>query len=71
MKSIAHWTPVMFCVVISVVPLLVMSSDAWKPVFFCALPMCFFILGSTTFQMHKEIHSLRSQLAALQQTSTD
>ena len=71
MKSIAHWTPAMFCAVISLVPLLVMSSDAWKPAFFCFLPMCFFILGSTTFQMHREIRSLRSQLAALQQTSPD
>jgi hypothetical protein len=38
----------------------------WKPMFFSFLPMCFFFVGSATWQMQKEIRELRRQVAELQ-----
>ena len=75
MKNISHWTPVAFCAVLSAIVLGVQlkfgsDSSAWKPAFFCFLPMGFYLVGSTTAQMHKELKELRQRLAALEATKT-
>ena len=72
MKNVAHWIPAAFCAALSALALgmqLKLGSDsfAWKPAFFCFLPMCFFFVGSATAQMHKELKELRQRLAALEE----
>jgi hypothetical protein len=70
MKYIRNWVPAAFCAFISILPLLATSiPDAgwWKPVFFSFLPMCFFFVGSATFQSQREIGELRQKLAELEQ----
>jgi hypothetical protein len=69
LQTIGHWTPAAFCALISFTALSASSSpDAgwWKPAFFSFLPMCFFFVGSATWQMQKEIHELRKQVTDLQ-----
>jgi hypothetical protein len=71
MKSlIAHWIPAAFCAFLSLLALsMQIGSDtgAWKPAFYCFLPMCFVFVGGATSQMQKEILELRAQLKELQQ----
>lgn len=74
MKPISHWTPAVFCAFLCLLALsMQIGSDtgAWKPAFYCFLPMCFFFVGSVTSQMHREIRELRRQLAELQQKRVD
>ncbi len=70
LQSIGHWTPAVFCAFISLTALFASSShpDAgwWKPAFFSFLPMCFFFVGSATWQMQKEIRELRKPVTDLQ-----
>ena len=47
------------------------DSGAWKPMFYCFLPMCFFFVGLATSQMQRKIRELRMQLAELQQKRVD
>ncbi len=68
-KYISHWVPAIFCAILSYMALYMqMSSDsgAWKPAFYCFLPMCFFGVGQTTLRMQHEISELRKQVAELQ-----
>lgn len=70
MKPISHWIPAAFCALLSLGALsmqIVSDSGAWKPMFYCFLPMCFFFVGGTTSQMQREIQDLRKQLADLQE----
>lgn len=72
MKNIAHWIPAAFCAVLSALVLGVQlklgsDSSAWKPAFYCFLPMCFYFVGSATAQRHKELKELRQRLAALEE----
>lgn len=69
LQTVGHWTPAAFCAFISFNALSASgSSDAgwWKPAFFSFLPMCFFFVGSATWQMQKEIRELRKQVTDLQ-----
>lgn len=64
--------PAAFCAFLSVGALVMQiqlrpDSDAWKPAFYCFLPMCFMFVGFVTFAMHKELKDLRERLAALEQ----
>jgi hypothetical protein len=73
MKSISHWIPAAFCAFLSLLALSMQigsDSGAWKPAFFCFLPMCFFFVGGTTSQMQREIRELRRQLTDLQEKRT-
>jgi O-antigen/teichoic acid export membrane protein len=71
MKTITHWIPAVFCAFVSLIALFASThspdSGWWRPVFFAFLPMCFFFVGSATFQMHRELRSLRQQLTQLEQ----
>ena len=73
MKSISHWIPAAYCAFLSLLALSMQigsDSGAWKPAFFCFLPMCFFFVGGTTSQMQREIRELRRQLTDLQEKRT-
>ncbi len=69
-QTLGHWTPAAFCAFICINALFFAPKDVnvewWKPVFFSFLPMCFFFVGSATWQMQKEIRDLRKQVTALQ-----
>ena len=71
MKTIAHWIPAAFCAFISFIALFasVGSPDSgwWRPAFFAFLPMCFFFVGSSTAEMHRELRALRQRLIELEQ----
>jgi hypothetical protein len=72
MKTLAHWMPAAFCAFLSYGALVMQiqlrsDSDAWKPAFYCFLPMCFIFVGVVTRAMHKELKDLRERLAALEQ----
>ena len=74
MKTIAHWIPAALCAFLSLLALSMQigsDSGAWKPAFYCFLPMCFFFVGSATSQMQREIRELRKQLSELQQKRVD
>lgn len=66
-----HWVALFFCVCLGLI-VIVMSLlvSGTLPValvpFFCFLPMCFFYVGSTTSNLHREIRELRQQVADLQ-----
>lgn len=69
-QTVSHWIPAVFCAFLSVIALsMQIGSDswAWKPAFFCFLPMCFFFVGAATSQMQREIRELRKQLTELQE----
>jgi hypothetical protein len=69
MKTITHWIPAAFCAFLSLLALSMQigsDSGAWKPAFYCFLPMCFFFVGAATSQMQKEIRELRKQVTDLQ-----
>jgi len=71
MKTISHWTPAAFCAFISLLALgmqIGSDSGAWKPAFYCFLPMCFFFAGAVTFRMHREIRDLQEQVAELRKS---
>jgi Ca2+/Na+ antiporter len=73
-QIIRHWLPAAFCAVISIIALFVsVNSRAgwWSPTFFAFLPMCFFFVGSVTYQMQCEIRELRKQLAEMQAKQID
>jgi hypothetical protein len=71
MKTISHWIPAAFCAFLSLIALVasVRSPDPawWRPAFFAFLPMCFFFVGTTTTQMHRELRDLRQRLTELEQ----
>jgi hypothetical protein len=70
MQTLGHWAPAAFCAFICLNSLFLApvtpGVEWWKPMFFSFLPMCFFFVGSATWQMQKEIRELRKQVAALQ-----
>jgi hypothetical protein len=70
MKAIVHWIPAAFCAFISFIALFASAfspgSSWWRPVFFSFLPMCFFFVGSATFQMQRELRSVRQRLTELE-----
>ncbi|MCX7825415.1 MAG: hypothetical protein N2689_07640 [Verrucomicrobiae bacterium] len=70
MKMIAHWLPAAFCAALSVIALSAETgrdSGAWRPAFYCFLPMCFVFLALATSRMQREMDDLRRQVAELQQ----
>ncbi len=74
MKTITHWIPAAFCAFLSFLALSMQigsDSGAWKPAFYCFLPMCFFFVGAATSQMQREIRELRKQLTELQEKRND
>ncbi|HPA17286.1 MAG TPA: hypothetical protein PLU30_06030 [Verrucomicrobiae bacterium] len=74
MKTLAHWLPAAFCAFLSILALSLQigtDSGAWKPAFYCFLPMCFVFVGMATSAMHREIRELRGQLLELKQTRVD
>ncbi|MBL8692816.1 MAG: hypothetical protein JNJ88_01830 [Planctomycetes bacterium] len=69
MKTIRLWIPAAFCAFLSWSALgvqLISETAAWKPMFFCFLPMCFFFVGSAMSEMSREIRDLRDQVGSLQ-----
>ena len=70
MKKIAHWIPALFCALLSAMALGMQlpgsESSAWKPAYYCFLPMCFFFVGSVSAQMQQELKELRQRLAVLE-----
>jgi hypothetical protein len=42
------------------------KSNWWRPTFYAFLPMCFFLVGSILFRMHREIARLRHRVARLE-----
>jgi hypothetical protein len=72
-QKFSHWTPAAFCAFLSLLALAMQigpDSGAWKPAFYCFLPMCFFFVGLVTSQMQGEIRELRKQLTELQAKQT-
>ena len=68
MKPMAHWMPTAFCVFLCLLALSLQigsASDAWKPAFYCFLPMCFVFGGMVTSRMHRELRELQRQLDEL------
>ena len=68
-QKVSPWIPAIFCAFLSLLALSMQigsDSGAWKPAFFCFLPMCFFFVGTATSQMQGEIRELRKQLVELQ-----
>ena len=63
MKTIVHWVPAAFCAFLSGFAIIWPNAEWWRPAFFAFLPMCFFFVGNVTFQMHRELQTLRTQLA--------
>jgi hypothetical protein len=70
MKTIANWVPAVFCAFLSLMALFAFtrSPDAqwWRPAFFSFLPLCFFFVGSVTFQLHRELRELRQRVTDLE-----
>ena len=68
--KLSHWIPAIFCAFLSLLALSMQigsDSGAWKPAFYCFLPMCFFFVGGVTSQMQLEIRELRQRLSELEQ----
>ena len=73
-QKLSHWMPAAFCAVLSLLALAMQigsDSGAWKPAFYCFLPMCFFFVGGVTFHLQREIRELRKQVAELQARDAD
>ena len=69
-QKVSPWIPAIFCAFLSLLALIMQlgsDSGAWKPAFFCFLPMCFFFVGTATSRMQGEIRDLRKQVAELQE----
>jgi len=69
-QKVSPWIPAIFCAFLSLLALSMQigsDSGAWKPAFFCFLPMCFFFVGAATSQMQREIRELWKQVAELQE----
>jgi hypothetical protein len=68
-QAFGAWMPAAFCAFISLLALsMQIGSDswAWKPMFYCFLPMCFFFVGGTMVDMQREIRELSQRLAQLE-----
>lgn len=73
LHSFGHWAPFAFCALISSVALYAsrsLNAEWWMGPFLSFLPMCFFFVGSATWQMQKEVRELRKQVAELQGKQT-
>jgi len=69
MKPISFWVPATVCALISLLALfgsVIRDSNWWRPAFFAFLPMCFFVVGSIMFRLHREISHLRHRVARLE-----
>ena len=69
LQTIGHWTPFVFCALISSIALYAsrsLNAEWWMGPFLSFLPMCFFFVGAATWQTQKEVRELRKQLADLQ-----
>lgn len=70
MKPASHFGPLILCGFISLMALIGTSVPGqpawWAPAFFSFLPMCFYLIGTTTLALHRESHELRRDINALQ-----
>jgi hypothetical protein len=72
MNAISFWLPATICAVISLAALLGTLPVNFKyskylpPIFYIFLPMCFFIVGSMLYRMHREISRLRHRIGRLE-----
>ena len=67
-ERFTHWVPMAFCGFLCLLALAMQigpDTEAWKPAFYCFLPMCFFYVGATTSHMQREIRELRKQVEEL------
>jgi hypothetical protein len=69
MNPISFWVPATLCAVISMAALfgtVILDSKYWRPIFYIFLPMCFFLVGSMMYRMHREISRLRHRVGRLE-----
>jgi hypothetical protein len=69
MKAISFWVPATLCAVISMIALfgsVVMDAKLLRPVFYAFLPLCFFLVGTIMYRMHREISRLRHRIGRLE-----
>ena len=74
--KIGPWTPVIFCAGLSlltvvgnlVTQFITGTSDGVTVVFYCFLPMCFYMVGAFLSQLQKENHELRARIDKLTST---
>jgi hypothetical protein len=70
MKAISFWVPTSLCACISMLALygsVIHDSKLWRPAFYLFLPLCFFLVGSITYRMHRELSRLRHRVGRLEQ----
>lgn len=69
-QMMTYWIPAAFCAFLSLLALIgSISTDAkwWQPAFYAFLPMCFFFVGASMSQIHREVGELRKRLGQLEQ----
>jgi hypothetical protein len=73
-QSISPWTPMRFCIALSVNTVIAnlclslathANYGGVSIVFLCFVPMCFFFVGAVALQMQGEMRELRRQIAEL------